>query len=194
MRKSIGSVRHSEADVPSPVHGPLTACLPFFAVSPSFDINTISASTATCLTCKSRNTTPQRQSIPITRCLAAVVPRFTSLALATAPALATSPTNSNGTFPKPRPTRPSSFLSPSICVSRFIYLTLATLFRRPSVARPCSCSFATLSRARIRPAPSLALFAQPHLEAISDNLQAMVALFAATSRPRVQLRAGCKYI
>jgi hypothetical protein len=80
-----------------------------------FDITT-TPTIATCLNCKSCSTTLQSQSISITRCLAAVVPRSTSPASATAPALATSPTNSNGTFLKPRPTRPSSFPLPSTSV------------------------------------------------------------------------------
>jgi hypothetical protein len=59
---------------------------------------------------------PPHTPIRIEPCLAAAAPRSTSRASATAPARATSPTNSNGTFPEPRPSRPPSSLSPSICI------------------------------------------------------------------------------
>jgi hypothetical protein len=149
---------------------------------------------ATCLSCESRISEPQRHNTPPSTCLAAAAPLFTSRALATAPALATSPTNSNGTFPKPRPTRPSSSLLPSISLCRPTCPSLTMLPRRPPhVAWACLSLPHCPSRARFRPAPPRVQCSAMHSEAVSNDLAAMVASSVATFLPRALLRAGCKY-
>jgi hypothetical protein len=134
---------------------------------------------------------PPHTPIRIEPCLAAAAPRSTSRASATAPARATSPTNSNGTFPEPRPSRPPSSLSPSIC----IHLPPSQPLPRCSCAAPASRGDVPSSApvaCSHRPPPSLALSARSPGEALSDNLQAMVASSAATSRPRARHPADCK--
>jgi hypothetical protein len=69
---------------------------PSIAVSPSFQQPHLHP-TARLVSTASPVTPTTKTPIPITRCLAAVVPRYTSPASATARARAISPTNSNGT-------------------------------------------------------------------------------------------------
>jgi hypothetical protein len=130
-------------------------------------------------------------------CLAAAVPPSTSRASATAPALATSPTNSNGTFPKAsRPPRSSSSSPsplPSISLCRSACPSLTMLLRWPPMSRRhVSLAAAPVACALPACAPR-ACCATIHCQAESNNLAAMAASSAAISPPRAPPRAGCKY-
>lgn len=142
---------------------------------------------------------PHSARIPAPPCLAAAALPSTSPASATAPALATWPTSSNGT--SSRAISPnavdivvaSSFDLDRVHVSPSLPPSPRPLHARAaSLAPPLLGARAPAGRTGRSPSPF------PHrtapTSAISNTLQGTVALSAATSRPRARPRLACEYL
>jgi hypothetical protein len=138
---------------------------PSIAVSPSFQQPHLHPTARLVLTASSVTPTT-KTPIPITRCLAAVVPRSTSPALATARARATSPTNSNGTSPSfaqlDRRRSPAAHLPLQLCTASSRGTALAPR-RRAAVPSLPSNPVACAHPAAPSLAPSSRFVAKPSL-------------------------------